>query len=124
MKAKVTNVETRTIKQTKITIGDDTFIVDTNNIEEVADKSPIGALLVIADTLFGASNLPFETMICLPDGDWAGFSKSNYETEKEALAQHNRFVAYIKAGEWEMCQGNDDCQVRICGDEREQEARQ
>ncbi len=122
MEAKVRSVDCGTIKQTEIVVGDDTFLVDTNNIEEAAKQSPMGMFAGMVDEMCGSSNLPFETMICLPDGDWASFSKSNYATEEEALAQHLRFVAYIKAGEWELCEGNDDSQVQMCGDEREQEA--
>ena len=122
MEAKVRSVDVGTIKQTEIVIDDDTFIVDTANLEEASKQNPGAAFRVLFDTLIEASDLPFETMMCLPNGLWAGFSKSNYKMEAEAIAQHQRFVDFIKDGHWELCEGNDDCQVRVFGDEREQEA--
>ena len=106
--ASVKQNEVGTIRHTEITMPDGTvFLVDTSNIPDMASTSPIGFFLDLSDALCGASDQPYETMMTMPNGSWANFSKSNFDTEELALRCHTRFVDLILAGRWSECEGND-----------------
>ena len=114
-------IDVGTIRQTEITMPNgDIFLVDTCNMPDMVAESPLGFFVTMADEMFGASTKPFETMIATPNGEWASFSKANFNTEKEALSCHDCYVQMIIDGRWQECEGNDKAIIDMF-DERKNE---